>query len=116
MHGTSSELLVLQMWQKLLKMVTGSDDKKAGANRGNKVKEKSLGIRVVCISDTHGRHRDCEIPNGDVLIHAGDFTRYGKRADADDFNKWLGELPHRHKIVVNGTRSPHVCPQKTIPS
>ena len=64
---------------------------------------KPLGIRVVCISDTHGRHRDCKIPDGDVLVHAGDFTRYGKRSDAEDFNKWLGELPHKHKIVVNGT-------------
>ena len=57
--------------------------------------------RVVCLSDTHGLHRRMpEIPDGDVLIHAGDFL--GLRRDLSDFNDWLGELPHRHKIVIAG--------------
>lgn len=30
---------------------------------------------VVCISDTHGVHEDVHIPDGDVLIHAGGFSR-----------------------------------------
>jgi Icc-related predicted phosphoesterase len=59
-------------------------------------------VTIVCVSDTHGRHRDVFIPEGDILIHAGDFTHFGKIADAEDFNQWLGEQPHRHKIVVNG--------------
>ena len=34
--------------------------------------------RWVCISDTHGRHREIDsVPDGDVLIHAGDFTDTG---------------------------------------
>eukprot|EP00052_Salpingoeca_macrocollata_P006795 m.55959 g.55959 ORF g.55959 m.55959 type:complete len:209 (+) comp15661_c1_seq2:130-756(+) len=61
-----------------------------------------LGLRCVCISDTHGQHRKLEIPDGDILIHAGDWTHFGKRSDAEDFNAWLGTLPHKHKIVVNG--------------
>eukprot|EP00656_Telonema_subtile_P015864 TRINITY_DN1834_c0_g1_i2.p1 TRINITY_DN1834_c0_g1~~TRINITY_DN1834_c0_g1_i2.p1 ORF type:complete len:259 (-),score=51.71 TRINITY_DN1834_c0_g1_i2:120-896(-) len=61
-----------------------------------------LGVRVVCCSDTHGNHRDLLIPPGDVFIHAGDFTSFGKREHAEDFNTWLGELPHKHKLVVNG--------------
>ena len=36
------------------------------------------------------------------MIHAGDFTLYGKKEHAQDFNEWLGSLPHKHKIVVNG--------------
>ena len=41
--------------------------------------------------------------NCDVLIHAGDFTRYGKKADAIDFNDWLGTLTHiPHKFVILG--------------
>merc|ERR1712083_348367 len=59
-------------------------------------------IRLVMLSDTHGMHRTLDVPEGDVLIHAGDFTRYGKREDVQDFNVWLGTLPHRHKLVVNG--------------
>lgn len=65
-----------------------------------------LGLRVVCVSDTHGRHRNVVVPAGDVLIHAGDFTHFGKMKDVQDFNTWLGELPHRVKIVVNGN---HEC-------
>ena len=60
------------------------------------------GVVIVCISDTHNKHRDLTVPDGDILIHAGDFTLYGKEEHAVDFNSWLGTLPHRHKIVVNG--------------
>jgi Icc-related predicted phosphoesterase len=43
------------------------------------------------------------VPNGDILIHAGDFTMFSKNAAAIfDFNEWLGELPHRRKILIPG--------------
>eukprot|EP00854_Cymbomonas_tetramitiformis_P017349 gene17349-20646_t len=61
-----------------------------------------LGYKVVCISDTHGLHRSLNVPDGDILIHAGDFTKFGEKNDAVDFNEWLGTLPHLHKVVVNG--------------
>ena len=61
-----------------------------------------LGIRIIAISDTHGHHRGLDMPAGDVLIHAGDFTLHGKREHIDDFNEWLGELPYKYKFVVNG--------------
>ena len=33
------------------------------------------GVLIVCISDTHNQHRDLkDMPAGDILIHAGDFT------------------------------------------
>lgn len=58
---------------------------------------------VVCISDTHELHRELDVPDGDILIHAGDFTMFSKSVPAiRDFNEWLGELSHRHKIVVPG--------------
>ena len=42
------------------------------------------------------------IPEGDVLIHAGDFTRCGHLQEVKEFNTWLGTLPHKHKIVIAG--------------
>lgn len=60
------------------------------------------GLRLVCISDTHNHHRKMQVPDGDVLIHAGDFTQFGKAEHAEDFNQWLGELPHPHKVVIFG--------------
>jgi len=59
-------------------------------------------VKVVCISDTHMRH-DIEIPEGDVLIHCGDFaiTR-DSMADLKVFAEWFQALPHKHKILVPG--------------
>lgn len=60
-------------------------------------------MRIVCISDTHSLHRKIkEVPPGDVLVHAGDITSRGDLEDLVDFNKWLGELPHQHKVVIAG--------------
>ena len=57
-----------------------------------------MGLRVVCISDTHELHRELQVPSGDLLIHAGDFTFFGRGTRAIiDFNDWLGNQPHPHK-------------------
>jgi len=41
------------------------------------------------------------VPPGDLLIHAGDFTFYSKRPRRyRNFDLWLGELPHRYKIII----------------
>eukprot|EP00755_Sulcionema_specki_P011741 Sspe_Gene.7975::Locus_2704_Transcript_1_1_Confidence_1.000_Length_739::g.7975::m.7975 len=75
-----------------------------------------LGLRVVCVSDTHGHHRELRVPPGDLLIHAGDWTHFGKKSDAIDFNQWLGELPHRHKVVVNGNHESNAMWAKSTPN
>ena len=36
-------------------------------------------LTIVLISDTHELHREVEVPPGDILIHAGDFTMNSKR-------------------------------------
>ena len=60
-------------------------------------------IRIVCISDTHGQHAKLSVPDGDVLIHAGDFMKFGDRPkEIVDFNHWLGKLVHRFKVVIAG--------------
>jgi len=59
-------------------------------------------MEIVAISDTHGLHGSLEMPEGDVLIHAGDLTRHGSLEDVIEFDDFLGTLPHRHKIIVAG--------------
>lgn len=61
-------------------------------------------LRFVCMSDTHSLVRNImfDIPDGDVFIHAGDFTKCGQKEEVTAFNKWLKTLPHRHKIVIAG--------------
>lgn len=81
----------------------GSDSSSAQSKLPPTVNTSDVdGVRIVCISDTHNKHRDLQVPDGDILIHAGDFTLFGKVEHAHDFNEWLGTLPHKHKIVVNG--------------
>ena len=61
------------------------------------------GLRLVLLADTHGFHRNVRVPDGDLLIHAGDFTNFSKsKTEIVDFNAWLGELPHRNRIVSPG--------------
>lgn len=46
--------------------------------------------RFVCMSDTHGKHRDITfVPKGDVLIHAGDFTKYGETTSVRDLSSYF---------------------------
>jgi Icc-related predicted phosphoesterase len=59
-------------------------------------------MKFVVISDTHSLHKHVEVPEGDVLLHAGDFTRKGSLQDLAHFNDWLSRLPHRYKLVIAG--------------
>lgn len=61
-------------------------------------------LRFVCISDTHGRHRDLtsRLPDGDVLLHAGDFSMAGGLEEVQDFGRWLHSLSFQTKIVIAG--------------
>lgn len=59
-------------------------------------------MKLVLISDTHGLHDHLDVPDGDVLLHAGDCSRSGKFEQIEDFNRFLGEQPHPHKIIIAG--------------
>ena len=54
------------------------------------VKEKSEDvIRIILISDRHNLHRTLQMPEGDILIHAGDFTEDGTQKEIKEFDNWL---------------------------
>jgi Icc-related predicted phosphoesterase len=59
-------------------------------------------MKIVMISDTHGMHSMLNMPSGDVLIHAGDFSAHGTLDNARDLNEWLGTLDYKHKIIIAG--------------
>ena len=49
-------------------------------------------VRFVCVSDTHNRMPlQVDIPDGDILIHAGDFSMVGEPEEIVSFNEWLGK-------------------------
>ena len=57
-------------------------------------------IRVVCISDTHGKKQ--LLPDGDLLVHAGDLSNHGTVAEIQAQIDWLKSFPHKEKIVIAG--------------
>lgn len=59
-------------------------------------------MKFVCLSDTHNLHNQLEVPDGDVLLHAGDFTNYGNKRDIQNFNLFLNKLPHTYKVIIAG--------------
>lgn len=59
-------------------------------------------MRIVCISDTHGLHDEVVVPEGDILIHAGDHCNHGRQSEVRKFDAWLARQPHRHKIFIAG--------------
>jgi Icc-related predicted phosphoesterase len=59
-------------------------------------------VKIVAISDTHGMYDKIQVPEGDVLIHAGDITMHGYLHELNAFNAWVGTLSHAHKLVIAG--------------
>lgn len=57
-------------------------------------------MTIVHISDTHNKHHMINLPEGDVLIHSGDFSH--NDIQAIDFIGWMRLQPHKHKILVAG--------------
>ncbi|XP_014261829.1 metallophosphoesterase domain-containing protein 1 isoform X2 [Cimex lectularius] len=84
----------LSLTQKVIKINVPPVPKKPSGNK----------LRIVCMSDTHSltSHIRFKIPDGDIFIHAGDFTRCGAEGEVLDFNKWIGKLPHKYKVVIAG--------------
>jgi len=61
-------------------------------------------VRIVFISDTHSLHDKmlAPVPDGDILIHAGDATMMGRMNEIAAFGAWFRHLPHKHKVFVAG--------------
>lgn len=71
--------------------------------------------RLVCISDTHNQLRSIKIPDGDILVHAGDLTNRGTLKEVAREIQAFASLSHPHKILVAGNhdwlfeRDPALC-------
>jgi Icc-related predicted phosphoesterase len=59
-------------------------------------------VRLVLISDTHMQHEALNLPDGDILVHAGDGTSRGTPREVMEFMTWLGDQPHEHVVLIAG--------------
>jgi hypothetical protein len=67
-------------------------------------------MRIVAVADTHLFHRELDVPDGDVFVHAGDMCRGGELDELREAAAWLAGLPHRHKIVIAGNHDWALAP------
>ncbi len=59
-------------------------------------------MRIVAVADTHLYHDELVVPDGDVLVHAGDMCKGGTLDELRLAIEWIRSLPHRHKIIIAG--------------
>lgn len=57
---------------------------------------------IVTISDTHTHHNEIKVPDGDIIIHAGDWSYRGTKGEIDSFVNWYASLPHPWKVLIAG--------------
>lgn len=62
-------------------------------------------LKVVCIADLQAQGPQIKpslLPEGDILIIAGDLGGWGTIKELQDCNTWLKTLNYKHKLVVAG--------------
>jgi Icc-related predicted phosphoesterase len=58
--------------------------------------------RLVLMSDTHSRYGQFDVPEGDILLIAGDLTFQADVLELQKFNDWLDDQDFEHKIIIPG--------------
>jgi len=80
----------------------------ASMGTGNNRRTDKL-MRIWFLSDTHGRHRELEIPQADLVIYCGDESNHSdpvmNEPEARDFLDWYSELSISTRIFVPGNHS-----------
>ncbi|CAI6028749.1 unnamed protein product [Clonostachys chloroleuca] len=60
----------------------------------------SNAVSIVCISDTHNYQP--ELPDGDILIHAGDLSQSGTFEEVQKTILWISQQLFEYKVVIAG--------------
>lgn len=64
--------------------------------------------KILAISDTHGKHEQMkkyvgELPQADIIVHAGDISSQGHRYEVEKFLEWFSGLTqYSHRIMIAG--------------
>lgn len=58
--------------------------------------------KLVLISDTHQFHSRVTVPDGDILVFAGDMCSTGSFIEAQSALNWLNKQPYQHVVAIAG--------------
>ncbi|MBX2923116.1 MAG: metallophosphoesterase family protein [Chitinophagaceae bacterium] len=78
-------------------------------------------MKIITISDTHGKHNQLHLPPGDMLIHAGDICMKGAGYEVEEFLHWFEQQNFKYKIFIAGNhdfyleKTHEACIQQKIP-
>lgn len=67
--------------------------------------------KIVCIADLQGMAKNIlpgMLPDGDMLLVAGDLAGWGTIRELEDVNEWFGTLDYKHIIVVAGNHDQEI--------
>lgn len=67
---------------------------------------------IVALSDSHGNHNSVGLPEGEIVIHCGDFTRRSNYQEILDFIQWFSDLQFNYKILVAGNHDRFIQKRK----
>lgn len=61
-------------------------------------------MKIIAISDTHSRHQELELPEADIILHAGDISYFAKKGvqEIADFIKWFASQKAKYKVFIAG--------------
>lgn len=57
---------------------------------------------VTVISDTHNKHKQLDLPGGDLILCAGDISSRGYKEEIKRFCKWYEPLPYDNCLFIAG--------------
>lgn len=59
-------------------------------------------MKLVLISDTHTMHDKVAMPQGHILVHAGDMALDGSTREVQNALNWLNNQPFEHIVAIAG--------------
>jgi len=59
-----------------------------------------MSLKIIAISDIHTKQRELKLPDGDVLVIAGDLTFRGTLQELSAFAEWVKKIKLRFKHII----------------
>jgi len=56
--------------------------------------------KIIMVSDTHNKHNQIVLPEGNILVHSGDFSGMGKQSEVKNFFKWIEKQSEIFEHIV----------------